>query len=120
MSARRRVVVTGLGMINPLGNDVKTVWDALVAGRSGVGYISIDPAIVVVVEGGHTGCHTFDDVGFASNAGGMHKVEATTRSDIGHLDRDLRESLAQSHHAAAHKEKEHSPRRASSFVGTSD
>jgi 3-oxoacyl-[acyl-carrier-protein] synthase II len=41
MSARRRVVVTGLGMINPLGNDVKTVWDALVAGRSGVGYISI-------------------------------------------------------------------------------
>lgn len=38
---RRRVVVTGLGMINPLGTDVETVWDALVNGRSGVGYISI-------------------------------------------------------------------------------
>jgi 3-oxoacyl-[acyl-carrier-protein] synthase II len=38
---RRRVVVTGLGMINPLGNDVKTVWNALVNGQSGVGYISI-------------------------------------------------------------------------------
>ena len=41
MTSRRRVVVTGLGMINPLGNDVKTVWDALIAGRSGVGNITI-------------------------------------------------------------------------------
>jgi 3-oxoacyl-[acyl-carrier-protein] synthase II len=38
---RRRVVVTGLGMINPLGTEVNTVWNALVNGRSGVGYISI-------------------------------------------------------------------------------
>lgn len=38
---RRRVVVTGLGMINPLGTDVESVWKALVEGRSGVGYISI-------------------------------------------------------------------------------
>ena len=38
---RRRVVVTGIGMINPLGNEVETVWEALRNGRSGVGYISI-------------------------------------------------------------------------------
>ena len=38
---RRRVVVTGIGMINPLGNDVDTVWNALKNGQSGVGYISI-------------------------------------------------------------------------------
>lgn len=38
---RRRVVVTGLGMVNPLGHDVSTVWDALLAGKSGVGNISI-------------------------------------------------------------------------------
>lgn len=38
---RRRVVVTGLGMINPLGNQVETVWNALKNGESGVGYISI-------------------------------------------------------------------------------
>lgn len=38
---RRRVVVTGMGMVNPLGNDVETVWEALKNGRSGVGNITI-------------------------------------------------------------------------------
>ena len=33
---RRRVVVTGIGMINPLGHDPETVWSALQEGRSGV------------------------------------------------------------------------------------
>ena len=35
-----RVVVTGLGAVTPLGNDVPTYWAGLVAGRSGVGPIS--------------------------------------------------------------------------------
>lgn len=34
---RRRVVVTGLGCIGPVGNDVPTTWDAMLAGRSGIG-----------------------------------------------------------------------------------
>jgi 3-oxoacyl-[acyl-carrier-protein] synthase II len=38
---RRRVVVTGIGMVNPLGNHVDVVWQALRESRSGVGYISI-------------------------------------------------------------------------------
>jgi 3-oxoacyl-[acyl-carrier-protein] synthase II len=33
---RRRVVVTGIGMINPMGHDVATVWAGLQAGKSGV------------------------------------------------------------------------------------
>ena len=42
---RRRVVVTGIGMVNPLGHDVHTVWSALKESKSGVGQISIfDPA----------------------------------------------------------------------------
>jgi 3-oxoacyl-[acyl-carrier-protein] synthase II len=35
----RRVVVTGLGLVTPVGNTVETTWTALVEGRSGAGYI---------------------------------------------------------------------------------
>jgi 3-oxoacyl-[acyl-carrier-protein] synthase II len=38
---RRRVVVTGVGMINPMGHDVETVWSGLLESRSGVGYTTI-------------------------------------------------------------------------------
>ncbi|MEX1034124.1 MAG: beta-ketoacyl-ACP synthase II [Cellvibrionaceae bacterium] len=34
--SRKRVVVTGLGMVTPLGNTVATTWDGIVSGRSGV------------------------------------------------------------------------------------
>jgi len=35
----RRVVVTGLGLVTPVGNSVETTWTALMAGRSGADYI---------------------------------------------------------------------------------
>lgn len=38
---RRRVVVTGVGCINPMGNDVETMWSGLKESRSGVGRITI-------------------------------------------------------------------------------
>jgi 3-oxoacyl-[acyl-carrier-protein] synthase II len=42
--SERRVVVTGMGAITPLGNDVTSYWDGLVAGRSGIDRIaSFDP-----------------------------------------------------------------------------
>lgn len=37
---RRRVVVTGLGVVSPLGNDLETTWNALMAGTSGAGPIT--------------------------------------------------------------------------------
>ena len=36
----RRVVVTGMGMISPLGNDLATSWEGITAGRSGIGPIT--------------------------------------------------------------------------------
>ncbi len=38
---RRRVVITGIGVINPMGNDVETMWAGLRESQSGVGYTSI-------------------------------------------------------------------------------
>jgi 3-oxoacyl-[acyl-carrier-protein] synthase II len=40
MSGKRRVVVTGLGVISPVGNNVPGAWAALLAGKSGVGPIT--------------------------------------------------------------------------------
>jgi 3-oxoacyl-[acyl-carrier-protein] synthase II len=38
---RRRVAVTGLGAITPLGEDVGSTWDGMLSGQSGVGPISL-------------------------------------------------------------------------------
>ncbi|MDP3617159.1 MAG: beta-ketoacyl synthase N-terminal-like domain-containing protein, partial [Rhodoferax sp.] len=38
--SRRRVVVTGLGCVSPVGNTVAEAWANVLAGKSGVGLIS--------------------------------------------------------------------------------
>jgi 3-oxoacyl-[acyl-carrier-protein] synthase II len=40
MNGKRRVVVTGLGIISPVGNDVPTAWANILAGKSGIGPIT--------------------------------------------------------------------------------
>lgn len=37
--SKRRVVITGMGMLSPLGNNVQASWDGIQAGRSGIGMI---------------------------------------------------------------------------------
>ena len=39
--SRRRVVVTGMGMVTPLGNNVKDTWDNVLEGKSGVSDITV-------------------------------------------------------------------------------
>lgn len=38
--SKRRVVITGLGIVSPVGNDIATAWDNILAGRSGIGPIT--------------------------------------------------------------------------------
>ena len=51
---RRRVVVTGLGLITPVGNTVQEAWESILAGRSGISAIDI-----------------FDVTDFSSRIGGL-------------------------------------------------
>ena len=37
---KRRVVITGLGIVSPVGNDIDSAWDNIVNGRSGIGRIT--------------------------------------------------------------------------------
>ena len=42
---KRRVVITGLGIVSPVGNDISTAWDNVLNGRSGIGRITrFDPS----------------------------------------------------------------------------
>ena len=34
--SERRVVVTGMGVVSPVGNDIETFWKSLIEGRSGI------------------------------------------------------------------------------------
>ena len=60
--ARRRVVVTGLGCVSPVGNTVEASWEALLAGRSGIAAITqIDPsAFSTRIAGEVKGFHVED------------------------------------------------------------
>lgn len=54
--SKRRVVVTGMGMLSPVGNTVETTWQALLAGQSGISLID-----------------HFDTSGFATRFAGLVK-----------------------------------------------
>lgn len=48
----RRVVVTGMGTVNPLAHSVSTFWDSLLAGRSGIGTITLFDTVAFKVHFG--------------------------------------------------------------------
>lgn len=77
----RRVVVTGIGLVTPIGNDLETTWSSLLAGKNGAGPIT-----------------QFDTSSFATKFGcevkGWDASKFFDKREIKHLDRFLQFGVA--------------------------
>src|SRR5581483_74830 len=84
----RRVVVTGLGAISPLGNDWRSTWEGAVSGRSGIDFIS-----------------SFDATGFpvrvAAEVKGFDAGEVVGPKEARRLDRNVVLAVAAAREAVA-------------------
>lgn len=84
----RRVVITGMGVITPLGNDVATFWQRVLAGCSGIGTIA-----------------SFDAAGFDVRIGGecreFNPEQYIDRKQIRRIDRFAQFAIAAATQAAA-------------------
>ena len=78
MNVRRRVAITGVGAVTPVGNDVASMWDALLAGRSGGAPISLFdasgfPVRIAAEVKGFRGDEIADDRRLAKHTNRSHR-----------------------------------------------
>jgi beta-ketoacyl-acyl-carrier-protein synthase II len=73
-SPSRRVVVTGLGGVTPLGNDIPSTWQALLGGRSGIGRLTLFDA-------------SRYNIAIAGEVKDFHPEEVLPSHEIRHMDR---------------------------------
>jgi 3-oxoacyl-[acyl-carrier-protein] synthase II len=85
---QRRVVVTGLGAVTPLGNDVPTTWSKLIAGESGIDRITLfDPSPFTVQIAGEV--KNFDPLNYVE------------KKDARRMDRNVQFAVAAAREAVA-------------------
>lgn len=87
----RRVVITGMGVVTPLGHDVDVFWQRLVAGESGVDRISLfDPAPFDTQMAGEV--RAFDPVPWFPSPKDERKTDRYTKFAIGAAGAALRDA----------------------------
>jgi len=107
-SLNRRVVITGLGAVTPLGNTAAATWDGFVNGRNGVGPITLFDASDL-------------DVQHAAEVRGFSAVGAAGPKDLRQMDRGVQFALVAAREAVADAEleiTEAESERIGVFVGT--
>jgi 3-oxoacyl-[acyl-carrier-protein] synthase II len=87
----RRVVVTGLGAVTPLGNNAETTWDGFIAGRSGVGPITLFDASELGVR-------------FGAEVKDFSATGAVNPKELRHMDRSSQFALVAAREAVADAE----------------
>jgi len=79
----RRVAVTGIGILCPVGLDISSTWEALIAGKSGIDYITLfDPESFATK--------------FAGEIKGFDPADYVSRKDARHMDRFVQMAVAAS------------------------
>src|SRR6266545_3254497 len=104
----RRVVVTGLGAVTPVGNDARSTWEAAVAGRSGVDFIRSFDASEFPVR-------------IAAEVKDFDPTTVASPKDVRKLDRNVLLSLAAAHEGvedAALQDAEYDSMRVGILFGT--
>jgi len=74
-NSSRRVVITGLGVVSPLGRDLETFWQNLVTGQSGISELTcLPPNVLHARYGGQAKCFTGDIGDFGPLDKGMQRA----------------------------------------------
>ncbi len=88
-SPKRRVVVTGMGMLTPLGLDTPTTWANLIAGKSGIDYITLFDA-------------SAHETKIAGEVKGFDPLNYISRKDAHRMDRFAQLAVVASQEALKH------------------
>ena len=84
-----RVVITGIGTLNPLGNDITSTWKAMKAGKSGIDKITLFDASDLATR-------------FSGEVKGFDPTDYMNRKEARHTDRFAQLAVAAGHQAAEH------------------
>ena len=86
---QRRVVVTGLGAVSPVGLDVADTWEALIGGKSGIDYITLFDSESLETK-------------IAGEVKGFEPTDYINRKDARRMDRFAQLAIAASMEAVKH------------------
>ncbi len=81
MTGKRRVVVTGLGLVSPVGNDTESTWKALLAGESGAADITLFDTSLYSVR-------------FAAEVKNFDALDWVDKKDVKKIDRFIQFAIA--------------------------
>ncbi|GAG98719.1 unnamed protein product, partial [marine sediment metagenome] len=86
LTINNRVVVTGIGILCPVGLNASSTWEALIAGKSGIDYITLfDPEPFATK--------------FAGEVKGFEPTDYVSRKEARHMDRFIQLAVAASSQA---------------------
>ncbi len=99
-ASRKRVVITGLGVVSPLGNELDTLWDSLLQGKSGISPIESLPTAPLPIK---SGSEVKDFTGKIEDYGPLDKsLQRSIKKNMKVMCREIEMGVAAAQKALAH------------------